>query len=397
MYEVPVKNGNVWGDTRTARKMKGWCVFELNESRDAGEIKIDLIFNKPTRNLQIWIMNIDKILNKGRAYELSSKYPYSNTMLKVEFILTYRGNKKRFPKGRCISNITPPSTTTQSPTTHASASPQASTTSVTQQPTATSGPRSSTTAISGSFPDVIPISVEGQHWSVGNRYRMTGVCTFQINPVLNSYNIMVEFDKETSDMTDWTMDIENQQTNGLWYKLKSRWPARQNEINLRFQVDFDTLPMPTGTCTINRNGQTLTPRPSTSMPTPTTKAPTQQPSTAAPTQQPSTAAPTQQPLTAAPTQQPSTAAPTQQPSTAAPTQQPSTAAPTTQQPSTAAPTQQPSTAAPTQQPSTAAPTRQPSTVAPTKRPSTAVPTQPPTTEALTGRSCNKITLENLRR
>ncbi|XP_061173726.1 uncharacterized protein LOC133182894 [Saccostrea echinata] len=322
--------------------MKGWCLFELNESRDAGDIKMDLIFNKPTRNLQIWIMNIDKTLNRGRAYELSNKYPYSNTMLKVEFILTYRGGKKKFPRGRCISNITPPSTTTQMPTTHASVTPQASTTSVTQQPTTTSEPRFSTTTIPESFPDVIPISVEGQHWSVGNGYRMTGVCIFQIKPVLNSYNIMVEFDKETYDMTEWTMDIEDQQLNGLWYYLKSRWPERQNEIRLRFQVDFDSLPVPSGTCTIDRNGQTLTPKPSTAMPTPTTKAPTQQPSTAAPTQKPSTAAPTQQPSTAAPTQQPSTAAPTQQPSTAAPTQQPSTAAPT-QQPSTTAPTQQPST------------------------------------------------------
>ncbi|XP_062584516.1 mucin-2-like [Saccostrea cucullata] len=367
IYEVPVHKDNVWGQSKTARKMKGWCVFELNESRDAGDIKMDLIFNKPTRNLQIWIMNIDKILNKGRAYELSSRYPYQNTMLKVEFILTYRGSKKRFPRGSCISNITPPSTTTQAPTTHAPVTSQASTTrttSVTQQPSTTSAPRSSTTTIPESFSDVIPISVEGQHWSVGNGYRITGICVFKIKPKLKSYGIMVEFDKETYGMTDWTMDIEDQQSNGLWYYLKNRWPERQNEIRLRFQVDFDSLPVPSGTCTIDRNGQTLTPKPSTAMPTPTTKAPTQQPSTAAPTQQPSTAAPTQQPSTAAPTQQPSTAAPTQQPSTAAPTQQPSTAAPT-QQPSTAAPTQQPSTAAPTQQPSTAAPTQQPSTAAPT--------------------------------
>ncbi|XP_061173661.1 uncharacterized protein DKFZp434B061-like [Saccostrea echinata] len=171
---------------------------------------------------------------------------------------------------------------------------------------------------------------------------MTGVCIFQIKPVLNSYKIMVEFDKETYHMTEWTMDIEDQQSNGLWYYLKSRWPERQNEIRLRFHVDFYSLPMPTGTCKIDRNGQTPTPKPSTAMPTPTSKAPTQQPSTAAPTQKPSTVVPTQKSSTAASTQQPSSAAPTQKPSTAAPTQQPSTAAPT-QKPSTAAPTQQPST------------------------------------------------------
>ncbi|XP_056021967.1 uncharacterized protein LOC130054902 isoform X2 [Ostrea edulis] len=97
VYEVPVQKGRIWGRQKE-RKMKGWCEFELNEYRDTGEIKMDLIFDKSTRNL-----------------------------------------KKNYPKGKCISNITPPSPTTlkpstQAPVTQSSNTPQSSVATPTQQP-----------------------------------------------------------------------------------------------------------------------------------------------------------------------------------------------------------------------------------------------------------------------
>ncbi|XP_056021966.1 uncharacterized protein LOC130054902 isoform X1 [Ostrea edulis] len=138
VYEVPVQKGRIWGRQKE-RKMKGWCEFELNEYRDTGEIKMDLIFDKSTRNLKIWLMNIEKTLNNGRFYELSNKHPYQNMLLKVEFILSYTGGQKNYPKGKCISNITPPSPTTlkpstQAPVTQSSNTPQSSVATPTQQP-----------------------------------------------------------------------------------------------------------------------------------------------------------------------------------------------------------------------------------------------------------------------
>ncbi|XP_021345983.1 uncharacterized protein LOC110445615 [Mizuhopecten yessoensis] len=230
-YSVPVVQKAVWGKV-PKQTMQGECTFIIGEFQRQGDWHVNITLSKATQSITMYIMNVTSQHKKGKWYYGENRYEHGPQTLSMQFQIMFKS--RRPPQGMCITNLPSPTTAPTSMETSTAHQPSTTTTMSTTQPstmTETSTTLSSTTTI-------------------------------------------------------WVGAIDYIGANGRLYRISNYNEEHPPALSFDFIVEYSSLTFPSGTCSLDTAGQTMSTRPVTtaSYPTSTQSISTSSSSTVSPSQ-----------------------------------------------------------------------------------------------------------------
>ncbi|OWF56607.1 Endoglucanase E-4 [Mizuhopecten yessoensis] len=308
-YSVPVVQKAVWGKV-PKQTMQGECTFIIGEFQRQGDWHVNITLSKATQSITMYIMNVTSQHKKGKWYYGENRYEHGPQTLSMQFQIMFKS--RRPPQGMCITNLPSPTTAPTSMETSTAHQPSTTTTMSTTQPstmTETSTTLSSTTTVSSTTQQhstasatsttqqhstttdntngtTVQIKRLQENW-VSNGKNFTKLsCRFLLSDSMRKFGIDINLNEPSSGLSIWVGAIDYIGANGRLYRISNYNEEHPPALSFDFIVEYSSLTFPSGTCSLDTAGQTMSTRPVTtaSYPTSTQSISTSSSSTVSPSQ-----------------------------------------------------------------------------------------------------------------